>query len=122
MNTITYCSEEITELPKAMLRVQSELQPALKDRQNPFTKSNYATLNSVMEACRAALLKNGVWLAQYPVPVEAGQLGLVTKCRSRAVQLIQTGGGRAAGAGNQAHPCRKRAVAKLASGHAPAQD
>jgi len=79
MDTNTYCSTEITELAKAMLKVQAALQPAMKDRENPFTKSNYATLNSVMEACRDALLENGIWLAQYPVPVEAGHVGLVTK-------------------------------------------
>ena len=32
-----------------------------------------------MEACRDALISNGIWLAQYPVTVEAGHMGLVTK-------------------------------------------
>ena len=32
-----------------------------------------------MDACREALIGNGIWLAQYPVPVEAGHMGLVTK-------------------------------------------
>jgi hypothetical protein len=75
----TYQSEHITELAKAMLKVRAELQPALKDRENPFTRSNYATLNSVMDACRDALVNNGVWLVQHPVPTENGSLGLVTK-------------------------------------------
>jgi hypothetical protein len=74
-----YHSDCITELSKAMLQVQAELQPALKDRENPFTKSSYATLNSVMEACRESLVRHGVWLVQHPVPVEPGNLGLVTK-------------------------------------------
>jgi hypothetical protein len=75
----SYHSQEITELAKAMLKVQAQLQPALKDRENPFTKSHYATLNSVMDACRDALVNNGIWLVQHPVPVEPGYLGLVTK-------------------------------------------
>lgn len=50
-----------------------------KDANNPFTKSKYATLNSVMESCRDALLSNGIWLCQYPVPAEPGYLGLVSK-------------------------------------------
>ena len=79
MDTNTYCSTEITELAKAMLKVQAALQPAMKDRENPFTKSNYATLNSVMESCRDALLENGIWITQFPVPVETGHVGLVTK-------------------------------------------
>lgn len=73
------CSAEITKLAAALLKVQQELQPAIKDRTNPFTKSDYATLNSVMDVCRQPLLENGIWLTQYPVPVEPGYLGLVTK-------------------------------------------
>ena len=32
-----------------------------------------------MDSCRYALLSNGIWLCQYPVPAEPGYLGLVTK-------------------------------------------
>ena len=78
-----YQSQDITKLAKALLAVQTQLQPALKDAENPFTKSHYATLNSVMEACREALLTNGIWMTQYPVPAPehlgAGHLGLMTK-------------------------------------------
>ena len=74
------CSSEIKELAKALLNVQRQLQPAMKDANNPFTKSNYASLKSVMETCRDALLDNGIWLCQYPVPVETpGCIGLATK-------------------------------------------
>ena len=75
----TFCSENITELSKALLAVQRNLQPAIKDATNPFCKNRYATLNSVMDSCRNALLENGVLLTQYPVPVEGENLGLVTK-------------------------------------------
>ena len=78
-----YQSQDITTLAKALLAVQAQLQPAFKDAENTFTKSHYATLNSVMDACREALLTNGIWLTQYPVPapepVGGGYLGLVTK-------------------------------------------
>ena len=72
-------STEITELAEAMIQVQQTLSPALKDAENTFTNSRYATLHSVMNACRDALLEHGIWLTQYPVSVEAHQLGLVTK-------------------------------------------
>ncbi|WP_286181892.1 ERF family protein [Desulfovibrio sp. Huiquan2017] len=72
-------SPEIIELAKAMIQVQQSLSPALKDAENTFTNSRYATLHSVMSACRDALLAHGIWLTQYPVSVEANQLGLVTK-------------------------------------------
>lgn len=74
-----FSSESINELAGAMLKVQAEINPAVKDGENPFAKARYATLNSVMEASREALLKHGLWLAQYPVPAETGCLGLVTK-------------------------------------------
>ncbi|QJB57388.1 ERF family protein [Pseudodesulfovibrio sp. zrk46] len=72
-------SSEITELAEAMIQVQQMLSPALRDAENTFTNSRYATLHSVMNACRDALLEHGIWLTQYPVSVEANQLGLVTK-------------------------------------------
>ena len=72
-------SQEITELAEAMIQVQQALSPALKDAENTFTNSRYATLHSVMNACRDTLLAHGIWLTQYPVSVEANQLGLVTK-------------------------------------------
>ena len=75
-----YQSENITDLAKTLLCVQRTVQPATKDAENPFTKSWYASLNSVMDACRNALIENGIWLCQYPVPVEQpNSLGLVTK-------------------------------------------
>lgn len=74
------CSPEITELAKALINVQRVIQPATKDSTNPFTKSTYASLKSVMDTCRQALLDNGIWLCQYPVPVETpGSIGLMTK-------------------------------------------
>ncbi|GEB80380.1 hypothetical protein DDE01_17950 [Desulfovibrio desulfuricans] len=79
MDSLQYTSPEVTDLAKALIAVQHTLQPAIKDRENTFAKSRYATLNSVMDSCRDALLTNGIWVTQYPVPAEAGHLGLVTK-------------------------------------------
>lgn len=79
----TYGSENTTELALALLEVQKQMQPATKDGSNPFTKSNYATLNSVMETCREPLLKNGILLTQTPIPppdyLGGGYLSLMTK-------------------------------------------
>ncbi len=78
--SLSCCSTDITELAKALLNVQRQLQPIPKDSENFFTKSWYASLKSVMAVCRDALLDNGIWLCQYPVPVDTpGCLGLVTK-------------------------------------------
>ena len=74
-----FCSESTKELASAMLTVPAEINPAVKDGDNPFAKTRYATLNSVVEASREALLKYGIWLVQYSVSAESGHLGLVTK-------------------------------------------
>jgi hypothetical protein len=74
-----FSSPDLAELAKAMVKVQQALNPACKDAENPFVKNRYATLNSVIEACRDALTAQSVWVAQYPVAAEAGHLGLVTK-------------------------------------------
>lgn len=78
-----YHSQETTKLAKALIAVQRELSPAMKDAKNPFVNSHYASLNSVMQTCREALLQNGIWLTQLPVPAPvelgAGYIGLVTK-------------------------------------------
>ncbi len=78
-----YQSQDTTALAKALFAVQKQLLPALKDAANPFTKSNYATLNSVMEACREALHANHIWMTQLPMPTPAhmgdGHMGLMTK-------------------------------------------
>lgn len=78
-----YHSQEISKLAKALIAVQRELSPAMKDSKNPFVNSHYASLNSVMQTCREALLQNGIWLTQLPVPAPvelgAGYIGLVTK-------------------------------------------
>ena len=68
----SYHFKDITELAKALLAVQSQLQPALKDAENPFTRSSYATLNSVMNTCRQALLANGILMTQFPCLPETG--------------------------------------------------
>lgn len=74
-----YCSHETNELAKVMLQIQIKLKPAIEDETNNFTHSSYASLNSIMSCCIDTLNEYGVWLHQYPVPVETGQLGLVTK-------------------------------------------
>ncbi len=72
-------SPDMAELAKAMVKVQQALTPACKDAANPFVKNRYASLNSVIEACRDALIAQLIWVVQYPVAAETGHLGLVTK-------------------------------------------
>lgn len=57
-------SEQINELAAALAKAQSEMHGARKDTQNPFFKKNYADLQAIWEACREALTKNGLSVAQ----------------------------------------------------------
>ena len=51
-------SEEIGELVKALINVQSQMQPAKKKSKNPFYKSTYADLVEVWDTCRKLLVDN----------------------------------------------------------------
>ena len=79
MNT----SSAITILSQAMLKVQQQLQPASKDARNTYVGNDYATLNSVMDACKDALISHGIWLTQLPCPAPVelgtGHIALETK-------------------------------------------
>lgn len=70
MNT----SQQITNLAQAMLKVQEQLHPVVKNAQNTFVGNTYATLNSVVEASKHSLLEHGIWVTQLPTPapVELG--------------------------------------------------
>ena len=63
-------SESIAELTKALVKVQAELKPAVKDAKNPFFKSNYADINSVWDSCRDLLTENGLAVIQTTAPAE----------------------------------------------------
>lgn len=52
------------ELFTALTKAQSEMEAATKDSANPFFKSKYADLNSVMGAVKPALAKHGLAFVQ----------------------------------------------------------
>lgn len=57
-------SESIIKITPAYLKAQKETGAAVKDSANPFFKSKYADLGSVMEACKKALNDNGISVLQ----------------------------------------------------------
>jgi|SRR6185503_11090048 len=57
-------SESIGKISAALLKAQSVMTAALKDAKNPFFKSSYADLNSVLDASRPALNSNGISVVQ----------------------------------------------------------
>jgi len=57
-------SESITKLIVALLIVQKEIEPVKKEAENPFFKSKYADLPSLMGACKSILNKNKIVVLQ----------------------------------------------------------
>lgn len=57
-------SESIKELATALSKAQGQIKGALKDSANPFFKSKYADLASVVEAIREPLATNGLSYVQ----------------------------------------------------------
>lgn len=51
-------------IAKALIEAQKEMGNAVKDSKNPYFKSSYATLNSVMEACIPILNKHQIAVLQ----------------------------------------------------------
>jgi hypothetical protein len=57
-------SESITKLAAALAKAQKNIGAASKGAANPFFKSKYADLGSVMEACKEALNAEGITVLQ----------------------------------------------------------
>ena len=71
-------SESIAKLAEALAKAQSEMKAAFKNRVNPFFKSTFADLESVWDACREPLSKNGLSVSQ-PTHIDAnGKIILTT--------------------------------------------
>lgn len=57
-------SESLINISKALLKAQKSIGAASKGSINPFFKSKYADLGSVMEACKPALNENDIVVLQ----------------------------------------------------------
>ncbi|HDR7640776.1 ERF family protein [Bacillus wiedmannii] len=59
-------SETITELAKALVKFNLEVNKIAKDADNPFFKNNYATLDTIIDEIRPILSKHGLSIMQIP--------------------------------------------------------
>ena len=57
-------SESIAKLAEALCKAQATMKHAIKDADNPFFRSKYADLQSVVEATRPSLVENGLSVVQ----------------------------------------------------------
>jgi hypothetical protein len=63
-------SEQLGELAAALAQAQGVMLGAKKDSDNPYFKSKYADLASVVEAIRGPLSAHGLSYVQIPIPTE----------------------------------------------------
>lgn len=76
-------SEDLAKLFEALAKAQMDMEVAKTDSTNPFFKSSYADLASIVKASRPFLAKNGLSVAQRILPNESGSLNLYTRlCHS----------------------------------------
>ena len=71
-------SESIVKLSMALVIAQSQMGGAVKDSKNPFFKSNYADLTSVIKAIKEPLSDNGLCYVQFPITIANG-IGVTTR-------------------------------------------
>jgi len=71
-------STEIQELAIALAKAQSEMPVAELNKNNPYFKSSYADLQSIVKASRGPLTKNGLSITQQIIHGEDGSSWLFT--------------------------------------------
>ena len=61
-------SETIGKLATSLVKAQNEVKHAIKDAKNPFFKSKYADLTTIIDTVKPALNKHGITVLQIIVP------------------------------------------------------
>jgi hypothetical protein len=82
-------SENVDKLAEALSQAQGQMKHAVKDRENPFFKSQYATLSAVWDACRKPLSDNGLAVVQSTDIID-GQMVLISRLIHSSGQWIDS--------------------------------
>ena len=83
-------SESIAKLSAALVKAQAEMSGAVKDSANPFFKSSYADLNSVIKAIKEPFAKHGLAYTQFPITGDNG-IGVTTRLIHESGEWIECG-------------------------------
>ena len=81
-------SDAINELASALCNAQGQMGGAVKDSANPFFKSSYADLTSVIKAIKQPFADNGLSYTQFPVSNENG-VGVSTRLMHISGQWLE---------------------------------
>lgn len=82
-------SETIIKLSSAMAKAQSEMGGAVKDSSNPFFKSSYADLTSVIKAIKEPFANNGLSFVQFPINGDHS-IGVVTRVMHESGEWLES--------------------------------
>src|SRR5690625_334225 len=82
-------SESIIEISKAMVSFQKEVKQPFKDASNPFFKSKYVPLESVVEAITDIAPKHGLSFTQWALNDENGRVGVATLLMHESGEFIE---------------------------------
>ena len=84
-------SESITDLATALCLAQAEMGGAIKDSNNPFFKSSYADLTSVIKVIKQPFANHGLSFVQLPVTSVGGNgIGVATMLMHNSGQWVQS--------------------------------
>src|SRR5690625_1989895 len=82
-------SESIAEISKAMVNFHKEVKQPFKDADNPFFKSKYVPLESVVEAITDIAPKHGLSFVQWALNDENGRVGVATILMHESGEFIE---------------------------------
>lgn len=82
-------SETIAELSKALAKFQNEVKQPFKDKSNPFFKSKYVPLESVVEAITDIAPSHGLSFVQWASNDENGRVGVSTMLMHESGEYIE---------------------------------
>lgn len=85
-----WMSSKIDKLAAALSKAQSELKGAKKSSVNPFFKSDYADLDTVIKSCFPQLTKNGLSVIQGNDTCDRGSFYVTTMLLHESGQWIKS--------------------------------
>ena len=85
-----WMSPEIDKLAAALAKAQSEIRGAKKSSTNPFFKSDYADLDTVIKSCFPQLTKNGLSVIQGNDTCDKGSFYVTTMLLHESGQWVKS--------------------------------
>lgn len=87
---VTYVTPPLGNLAAALSAAQGEIGIVEKDRENPFFKSSYATLDAVIKATKAPLSKHGLAVVQTTEIGPEGRVMLRTSLIHKSGEKVES--------------------------------